>query len=66
MEVVMMKVKAQGALEYLFMIAAALLIIALAIKYLKGAGENTGQTVQDAANNLNDQVNNSINQALQG
>ncbi|WP_223208999.1 class III signal peptide-containing protein [Pyrococcus furiosus] len=35
--------RAQGAIEYLFMIAAALIIIAVIIRYLRETGETAGR-----------------------
>ncbi|WP_457753175.1 class III signal peptide-containing protein [Thermococcus sp.] len=58
-----MRRKAQGAIEYLFMIAAALIIIAIVIRYLRGAGESTGQVVNQSASQLTQLVNESIQNA---
>ncbi|ADT83866.1 class III signal peptide-containing protein [Thermococcus barophilus] len=51
-----MRRKAQGAIEYLFMIAAALIIIAIVLRYLKGTGSSTGSAVSSAASALTSQV----------
>ena len=59
-----MKRKAQGAIEYLFMIAAALIIVAIAIKYLKKSGEGTGKTIQKGQQKINSAVNSELNEAL--
>ena len=59
-----MKRKAQGAIEYLFMIAAALIIIAIVLKYLKGTGKSTGTTVSSAASELGEGVKEEIESAL--
>ncbi|NJE07779.1 class III signal peptide-containing protein [Thermococcus sp. M39] len=58
-----MRRKAQGAIEYLFMIAAALIIIAIVLKYLRGAGESTGEVVNQSASKLTELVNQSIQNA---
>ncbi|MBP1912473.1 class III signal peptide-containing protein [Thermococcus stetteri] len=59
-----MKRKAQGAIEYLFMIAAALIIIAVVIRYLRGAGENTGKNIQSGEKKINDALQKELDQAL--
>lgn len=58
-----MKRKAQGAIEYLFMIAAALIIVAIVIRYLKGTGKSTGSAVSSAAENLTGQVSQELSSA---
>ena len=59
-----MKRKAQGAIEYLFMIAAALIIVAIAIKYLKSSGESTGSTIQHGQQQINSAVNSALSEAI--
>lgn len=44
-----MKRKAQGALEYLFMIAAALIIIFVVVRYLTGSLTSATETAGTAA-----------------
>ena len=44
-----MKRKAQGAIEYLFMIAAALVVILIVVRQLRGKGSQAGQTADLAA-----------------
>ncbi|ACS33618.1 class III signal peptide-containing protein [Thermococcus gammatolerans] len=56
--------KAQGAIEYLFMIAAALIIVAIAIKYLKSSGKSTGETIQQGQQQINNAVNSELSEAL--
>ena len=56
--------KAQGAIEYLFMIAAALIIVAIAIKYLKSSGKSTGKTIQQGQQQINSAVNSELSEAL--
>ena len=58
-----MKRKAQGAIEYLFMIAAALIIIAIVLRYLKGTGRSTGSAVSSAASALTSQVSSELSEA---
>ncbi|NPA47838.1 MAG: class III signal peptide-containing protein [Thermococci archaeon] len=49
-----MKRKAQGALEYLFMIAAALIIVLVVVRYLKGSTSKAkpNQTISSIGNAL--------------
>ncbi|EEB73109.1 class III signal peptide-containing protein [Thermococcus sp. AM4] len=56
--------KAQGAIEYLFMIAAALIIVAVVIKYLKSSSKSTGQTIQQGQEQLNTAVSKELSSAL--
>jgi len=58
--------KAQGAIEYLFMIAAALIIVAVVIRYLKSSGQSTGETISAGQSQLNSAVSNELSQALNG
>jgi len=51
-----MKRKAQGALEYLFMIAAALIIVLVVVRYLKGS--TTKAHPNQTINNINKTLNN--------
>lgn len=57
---ILKKRKAQGAIEYLFMVAAILIVVAIAIRYLKTAGRDAGQTVsqgvQDVSNILSTEM----------
>jgi len=55
-----MKRKAQGAIEYLFMIAAALIIIAVVIRYLRGTGSTAGQQANSTVKNIGSQISNAI------
>lgn len=59
-----MKRKAQGAIEYLFMIAAALIIIAVVIRYLRSSGQKTGETIQSGQEAINQKVNEELSSAL--
>ncbi|NJE84561.1 class III signal peptide-containing protein [Thermococcus sp. CX2] len=43
-----MKRKAQGAIEYLFMIAAALIIILIVVRQLQNRGETASTTIEGA------------------
>lgn len=49
---ILKKRKAQSAIEYLFMVAAILIVVAIAIRYLKTAGRDTGQTVTQGVQNV--------------
>ena len=61
-----MRRKAQGAIEYLFMIAAALIIVAVVIKYLKSSGKSTGETISAGQSQLNKAVSSELSNALKG
>jgi len=45
-----MKRKAQGALEYLFMIAAALIIIFVVVRYLTTSGKTASEIAGNSTN----------------
>ena len=55
-----MKRKAQGAIEYLFMIAAALVIILIVVRQLRGRGNSASKT----ANKAEGQINSTLNQMM--
>ncbi len=55
-----MKRKAQGAIEYLFMIAAALVIILIVVRQLRGRGSTASNTASQAEG----QINNTLNQMM--
>ncbi|NJE07281.1 class III signal peptide-containing protein [Thermococcus sp. M39] len=40
--------RGQAAIEYLFMILVALLLVSLVLKYTKSIAENTGKTIENA------------------
>jgi len=61
-----MRRKAQGAIEYLFMVAAALIIIAIVIKYLKSSGKGTGETISSGQSAINSKLSQELNSALSG
>ncbi|WP_297506865.1 class III signal peptide-containing protein [Thermococcus sp.] len=48
-----MKRKAQGAIEYLFMIAAALVIILIVVRQLRNKGSSAKQTASEAEQQIN-------------
>lgn len=48
-----MKRKAQGAIEYLFMIAAALVIILIVVRQLRGRGSSAKSTASTAETSIN-------------
>ncbi|ASJ17354.1 hypothetical protein A3L04_09870 [Thermococcus chitonophagus] len=56
--------KAQGAIEYLFMIAAALIIIAVVIRYLRGTGETAGQQANQTVSQAGQLIQSAISQAI--
>ena len=59
-----MKRKAQGAIEYLFMIAAALIIIAIVIRYLKTSGKGTGSAISSGQSAINSKLSEELSSAL--
>ena len=62
LEVWDMKRRAQGALEYLFMIAAALIIIFLAVRYIT----NTGSQATDVGNSTLENITQELESAQGG
>ena len=59
-----MRRKAQGAIEYLFMVAAALIIVAIVIKYLRSSAKETGETISSAQSELNTKLRSELSEAL--
>ena len=55
-----MKRKAQGAIEYLFMIAAALIIVAVVIRYLKSSGSTAGSQANKTIGGVGSQISSAI------
>ncbi|AEK72422.1 hypothetical protein GQS_02605 [Thermococcus sp. 4557] len=55
-----MKRKAQGAIEYLFMIAAALVIVLIVWRQLK----NRGQSASDIADTAEQQISEELNSEI--
>ncbi len=51
-----MKRKAQGAIEYLFMIAAALVIVLVVVRQLRGKGNSAGQTANTAESKISSEL----------
>ncbi|RLF89419.1 class III signal peptide [Thermococci archaeon] len=51
-----MKRKAQGAIEYLFMIAAALIIVAIVIRYLRSSSGSSGSLVSEKASQIESEL----------
>lgn len=51
-----MKRKAQGAIEYLFMIAAALVIILIVVRQLQGKGESAKETAAEAEQSISNEL----------
>ncbi len=52
-----MKRKAQGAIEYLFMIAAALIIILIVVRQLRGRTKSATNTINGTGTELNSTLN---------
>jgi uncharacterized protein (UPF0333 family) len=52
--------KAQAAIEYLMMITVALIMVAIVIKYVKQAAEQTGKTINESAKKIAKYVNESM------
>ncbi|MFA4662052.1 class III signal peptide-containing protein [Pyrococcus kukulkanii] len=57
--------RAQGAIEYLFMIAAALIIVAVVIKYLRSTGNTAGSQVESTVQNASSEISNAIKEEIQ-
>lgn len=55
-----MKRKAQGAIEYLFMIAAALIIVAVVIRYLRATGSTAGSQANKTVSGIGSQISSAI------
>ena len=55
-----MKRKAQGAIEYLFMIAAALVIVLIVIRALRNRGNSANQIAANAETNISQTLNQQI------
>ncbi|WP_051408176.1 class III signal peptide-containing protein [Thermococcus paralvinellae] len=55
--------KAQGAVEYLFMVAAVLIIVAIVIKYLRDAASAAGSTVSSGVAQLSQELNEQLQSA---
>ncbi|WP_088862474.1 class III signal peptide-containing protein [Thermococcus celer] len=53
-----MKRKAQGAIEYLFMIAAALIIILIVVRQLQGRGSTAKSTINTTEGEINKTLEN--------
>lgn len=46
--------RAQAAIEYLLMIAVALIMVAIVIRYVKRAAEETGRTINESSKALSE------------
>lgn len=53
-----MKRKAQGAIEYLFMIAAALIIILIVVRQLQGRTSTATETIKNTSGALESNLTN--------
>ncbi|NJE06191.1 class III signal peptide-containing protein [Thermococcus sp. M36] len=53
-----MRRKAQGAIEYLFMIAAALIIILIVVRQLQGRTSTATETIQNTSGALESNLTN--------
>ncbi|AFN03301.1 class III signal peptide-containing protein [Pyrococcus furiosus DSM 3638] len=56
--------RAQGAIEYLFMIAAALIIIAVIIRYLRETGETAGEQANQTVAEVGELISEAISEAI--
>ncbi len=56
-----MKRKAQGAIEYLFMIAAALVIVLIVVRQLRGKGSSAEQTAATAESQISSELSSMVN-----
>ncbi|WP_048148854.1 class III signal peptide-containing protein [Palaeococcus ferrophilus] len=59
-----MKRKAQGAIEYLFMIAAALIIVAVVIRYLRSTGSAAGGQAEQTVSDIGSQISGAISSEI--
>ncbi|AIF69156.1 hypothetical protein PAP_03680 [Palaeococcus pacificus DY20341] len=59
-----MKRKAQGAIEYLFMIAAALIIVAVVIRYLRSTGSSAGTQAEQTVSDIGSQISSAISSEI--
>ena len=59
-----MKRKAQGAIEYLFMIAAALIIVAVVIRYLRSTGSTAGEQANQTVAGIGSQISSAISSEI--
>jgi uncharacterized protein (UPF0333 family) len=55
--------RGQAAIEYLMMLTTALIIVAIAMKYIRQTAEQTGKTINESAKKLARYVNESIENA---
>ncbi|ASJ09036.1 hypothetical protein A3L11_07260 [Thermococcus siculi] len=55
-----MKRKAQGAIEYLFMIAAALVIVLIVWRQLQGRGSKANEIATNAENEISNELDSQI------
>ncbi|ASJ10807.1 hypothetical protein A3L12_05585 [Thermococcus sp. P6] len=55
-----MKRKAQGAIEYLFMIAAALVIVLIVVRQLQGRGKSASELAGQAENKISGELQEQI------
>ena len=58
-----MRRKAQGAVEYLFMVAAVLIIVAIVVRYLRGAASTAGGTVSSGVTELSAELSEQLSAA---
>lgn len=55
------KRKAQGAIEYVFMVAAALVIILVVVRYVLRTGQETIQIANETTQNITELLRNATN-----
>lgn len=58
--------RGQAAVEYMMMVAVALVMVALVFTILHGIAIRTGQTINSAAESLNEAALSAINNATSG
>ncbi|WP_042680675.1 class III signal peptide-containing protein [Thermococcus paralvinellae] len=55
--------KAQGAVEYLFIIAAVLIIVAIVIRFLRGSASTAGSTVESGVGAISSELSEQLQSA---
>ena len=55
--------RAQGAVEYLFMVAAVLIIVAIVVRYLRSAASSAGETISSGVTELSKELSEQLGSA---
>jgi len=58
-----MKRKAQTAVEYLFVIVAALIIVAITLRYLKRGSSGAGETIESGVGAINSELSEQLSKS---